>query len=177
MPVAKVLSRSIKKNRDGDRDVMLLEVEISEPEDRQDAELMPFAGMDFNPPDGCLVFLVESGKAWKIAIAANDGIKPRTNPGELELYSLDEFAGERLATLLFDAEGQLKAQGGGDRAVRFSELKAGFDQLVSDFNAFVTVFNAHTQPVSGATAGAPATSASPSSASVDASEVENFEVP
>jgi hypothetical protein len=178
MPVCEIKSATVKKNRDGDKNVLMLNVEISEPEDIQSAESMRIAGIDSNPPVGSKGFVNEAGEAWKIVVAINDNVQPDTNPGEIEIYS--SASGNKLATLRFTADNKIVAQGGGDNAVRYSALESAFNQLKADFNSLVTAYNTHVHP--GVTAGANSTATTlstggSSTADIGPSKIDDIEVP
>lgn len=85
---------------------------------------------------------------------------------------------------------------GGDNAVRFAELKSGFDELKQDVNNLVTAYNSHTHvvttsiTVNGITPGPSSASGtgtgtavvttstgSPTAASIDTSKIDEIEVP
>lgn len=63
---------SVKKNRDSDQQVLMLQVEVSGPDDTQDIEYMSHAGDDHIPPVDSIVTILQAGSSWKIAIASND---------------------------------------------------------------------------------------------------------
>ena len=70
--------------------------------------------------------------------------------------------------------------GTGDFAVRFSDLKTGFDQLKSDFNNFITQkYNLHTHPVIAV--GSPTSPTTligtSSTSSIDSAKIDTIEVP
>lgn len=77
-------------------------------------------------------------------------------------------------------DGDIIFNSGSDNAVRFSELKTGFDQLKQDFNNLVTVFNTHLH--SGVTPGGGVSAittitGSSSSASINDAKIDNIKVP
>lgn len=104
--------------------------------------------------------------------------------GEIRLYSSDSTGGE-LCYVYLTNDGNLELNGNDDNAVRFSELKAGFDALKADLNSLITAYNSHIHittatvgatPTPGVIAPTPSTGVS-SSASVDTSKVENVKLP
>jgi hypothetical protein len=179
MPVGKVISSKVAKNRDGEKDVLLLEVEISEPEDIQTAESIRLAGIDSTPPVGSIVFINDSGEAWKIAVAINDNIKPDTEPGETEIYSSSD--GEKLAKVRCTSDGKTRVNDGDDNAVRFSKLEEAYNDVQSKLNALIVTFIAHVHP--GVTSGSASTGVTPppspqeSSTPIAPAKIDNFEVP
>jgi hypothetical protein len=132
LSVGTVKGRETRKNRNGDGEVLLLQVEVSDIDDVQTAELMTQDGDEASPEDGALVLLVDVGSAWLIAIAVDDQIKPDIDVGGRRIYSHE--GGARKATIYWRTNGQLEINGIGDHAVRFAELEKAFNQLRDDFN-------------------------------------------
>lgn len=95
--------------------------------------------------------------------------------GESRIFSVDE-TGEVKTFVWCKNDGQLLLGGDADNAVRFSKLKAGFDQLVTDHNKLVTAFNEHVHAGNGVppTAVPGSIPADPSSASVDDSKIDEI---
>lgn len=85
-----VLDREIKANKDGDKSVILMKTEMTDPADLQTVEMMNHTGEDNNPPGGSRLTILEIGQAFKLAIASDDNIEPITAPGEKRIYSTDE---------------------------------------------------------------------------------------
>jgi hypothetical protein len=85
--IGKIRGYEIKKNRDGANNVLLLQVEVSDPDDVQTIEFYQAASQDLNPATDSLVAFLDAGKAWKIALGADDGIVPEKLPGEHKIYS------------------------------------------------------------------------------------------
>ena len=78
------------------------------------------------------------------------------------------------------ADGTLEINGNSDFAVAFNDLKAGFDQLKADYNTFLTtIYNLHTHVsvTSLGTPTVPVPTGSNSSASIDASKVDEVKLP
>jgi phage gp45-like len=121
----------VTKNRDGTKNILMLKVEISGPDDVQSVEYMSHAGDDHIPPIDSIVIVLQAGKAWKIAIASNEGnnFDSSLNEGERKLYA----PGGAYIKLLDD--GKIELNGNTDFAVAFNDLKAGFDQFRVDYNA------------------------------------------
>jgi hypothetical protein len=172
--IGRVTGSEIKKNRDGDKKVVLLQVEITDPDDMQTVELMNNAGVNSNPPNDSNVFIVQAGKAFKVAVAVDDGIEPDAEKGEYEIYSSD--GGIKKASAYCKKDGTLVLNLGADFAVRFTSLKTGFDNLVSDFNANVAKYNAHTHGGAVAAPVGPELMAQ-STANVDAAKITDIMVP
>lgn len=160
--IGKVRGREKKPNRNGAGDVILLQVEISGPDDVQTVELMTHAGDEASPPNGAQVILVQIGPAWVVALAADDLIPPDIDVGERRVYSQD--AGARKATIYWRTDGQLELNGTGDNAVRFAALETAFNQLKSDFNSHGGHFSGEIPPVA-------------STADISGAKVDTIEVP
>lgn len=131
--IAIVKGTEIKRNRDGDHDVLMITAEIGDTDDVQSVELACAMGEDFNPPVGTKLILQEVGAAYKVAVAGDDGISPTTSAGERKIYSI--ASGAISAVAYFKSDGTLQLNNGSGTAVEFARLKSAFDQLVSDFNA------------------------------------------
>jgi hypothetical protein len=180
----KIVGRKIAVNRDGEKKVLLLSCEITDPDDVQTVEYFQQAGTDNEPPDGSTVLLVKVGSAWKIAIAVDDGIEPDPSllPGEFEYYS--SLLGVKKASIKGRKTGQLELNGIGDYAVKFNQLKTAFDQLKSDFDNHVSKYNGHTHTTTATVSTglpgviAPTTDTStPTTADIDPAKAETIEVP
>jgi len=156
----------IGKNRDGTKNVLLLQVEMSDPDDIQTVEYFSGAGDDTIPPEGSLVTILSVGSAWKIAIASNDNIAPTMDEGERKIYS--SSGGAIKAFINFLKDGTLEINGNSDFAVAFNDLKAGFD-------SFVATFNSHMHPT--AATGPPSPPITPSTDNIDASKISEVKLP
>jgi len=106
------------------------------------------------------------------------------NDGEFRTYATDSNGNEVAYTYMTNS-GDLELNGNDDNAVRFSELKAGFDTLKTDLNNLITAYNSHIH-ITTATVGAsptpgviaPTTSTGVSStASVDTSKIDKVKLP
>lgn len=132
MQIGIVRGREIRKNRNGEGDVILLQVEISDADDIQTVELMTQAGDESSPVNGSFVLIMQLGPAWVVAVTANDLIPPEIAEGERRVYSQD--GGSRKATIYWRTDGQLELNGTGDYAVRFNALETAFNELKAKFN-------------------------------------------
>ena len=157
----------IGPNRDGTNDVLLLQVEMSDPDDIQTVEYFSGAGDDTIPPVGSLVTILSVGRAWKIAIASNDNIAPSMTEGERKIYSSD--GGVIKAFINWLSSGILELNGNSDFAVRFNALETGFNTLRSDHNTFLV-------HVHGASGTPPVPPAVPSTASISAAKVDEVKI-
>lgn len=119
MNIGIVKSSEIKKNRDGEQDQILLQVEISDADDIQTVELITHAGNDSRPPKGSRVIIVDVGSAYKLGIAVDDLIVPSVNEGEKKLYSSD--AGVIKAFIDFLKNGILELNGNSKGVARLDD--------------------------------------------------------
>jgi len=139
--VGTVTGREIKPNIDGTQDVMILQVEITDPEDIQTVEVIANAGEDNNPPDDSTVVIARVGDAWKIAVAINDGITPDDSltPGEKKIYSSDGGIIKSFITWLKNKlvlRGDvIEVNGNADFAVRFNALETALQTMLTSLNA------------------------------------------
>ena len=176
-----VKSYTIEKNRDADKKTIILQVELDDVDDVQSVELVNASGVDYNPPPGSQVIVLDLGSAWKVAIASDDGIEPEADLGDYEIYSSDPTGATKISYVKCtkDALNQLvEINGDADFAVRFNELETAFNQLQSDFDNFVTtVYNLHTHasapvgPISP-----PSLTGSTSTADIAPSKVEDVKL-
>jgi hypothetical protein len=114
------------------------------------------------PGDAVAVSMTD---AQNTIIAVSRPIPGDLKKGEQVIYSRNADGEEQANIKLTDA-GVIDLNKGDDFAVKFNELKKGFDALVNYVNALVL-------PVAGASAGPPAI---PSTASIDASKVEKVKL-
>lgn len=171
-----VTGREFKKNRDGENDRLLLQVQITDADDIHTVEYMSPSGEDSNPPDGAKVLIVDAGRAYKIAIAVDDNIQPSMQEGEKKLYSISD--GDIAAFINFLQSGIVEINGNSDFAVRYNELEAGFNQLKSDFNSFVTTYNSHNHPTApDGPVSSPSATGSSSAADISAAKVDEVKLP
>ena len=64
----------VTTNRNSDQKVLMLQVEISGPDDIQSVQWMPGEGVQSIPLKESIVQILQNGKGWKVAVSANDGI-------------------------------------------------------------------------------------------------------
>lgn len=172
-----VTGREFRKNRDGENNRLLLQVQITDADDVHTVEYMSPPGEDSNPPDGAKVLIIDVGRAYKVAIAADDNVQPSMGEGEKKLYSISD--GAIAAFINFLASGIIEINGNGDFAVRYNELETGFNQLKTDFNSFVTsVYNIHSHPTAPTgPISPPSASGSSSAADISAAKVDEVKLP
>lgn len=114
-----ITGREIKKNKDGDADKLLLQVELVEG-DVQTVEMMPQSGEDTNPATGSRIFVLDDSESYQIGIASTDDLTPEVDPGEKEIYSTDEPATEKKARIRLYENGNIiiDAYGGANVEIR-----------------------------------------------------------
>jgi hypothetical protein len=164
-----VTGRRIDKNRDGDKNVLILQVELIEGEDVRSIEI--FSSSDFNPANGTRVYICDVSDSYQVAVATSDGLAPESEPGEIEIYSTDNPVTAKQARIYLNKDGEIILNQGSDFAVRFSALETAFNQLKSDYDA-------HTHPYVDTPIGASTTSATtPSTADISGAKIEEILVP
>lgn len=129
-----IKGHSIAKNKDGDKNRILLQVEMLE-DDIRTVELMPGSGEDYNPAIGSRVFVADAEESSQIGIETTDNLEPETDPGEKEIYSTDNPVTTKLARLKLNSAGEIELNGNADNAVRWSELNTALQTLVTAINA------------------------------------------
>ena len=155
----------IGKNRNGTKNVVLLQVRLRDRKDIQTVELMTPTGDDSIPPLNSRVAILAVSKSYKIAIAQHDNIDPSMDEGEKKIYSQSGDTIQAFINLL--NTGIIEINGNSDFAVAFNDLKTGFDQLRSDHNSHI-----HTE-----TGGVTTVPTVLSTASVDNSKVDEVKLP
>jgi len=172
----KVLSQEIKKNRDGENDVRMLSVEITEPDDIQEIQQIFLSGEDNAPAPGDDVVILEISETYKIVIAIEDGVTPSVEVGERAMYSRDDNVVKAFVYLKND--GQMILNGDGDFAVRYNELETAFEVLRADLNDLVTTYNSHTHPTAPTgPVSVPSSLGIESFADITPSKIDSIEVP
>jgi hypothetical protein len=194
MAIGKVTGYKIGPNKDGSRNVILLQVQITDPDDVQTVQMLDHPGEEFNPPNDSEVLVNQIEEGWKVAIAIDDLIAPTIEPGEKKIYASDGN-GNIIASIYLDKNGKVIVESNGnidvvsnsgsgtiklnsdaDNAVAYSKLKTAFDQLKSDFNTFVTtVYNLHKN--GGVANTVPDILGSSSSADMSNSKIASIQVP
>jgi hypothetical protein len=130
-----IRGHSIAKNKDGDKNRILLQVEMLE-DDIRTVELMPGSGEDYNPAIGSRVFVADAEESSQIGIETTDNLEPETDLGEKEIYSTDNPVTKKLARLKLNSAGEIELNGNADNIVRWSELNTALQTLVTAINAF-----------------------------------------
>ena len=143
----KITGRTITTNRDGTNQRVMLQVQMTNPDDIQTVEYVSLPGQDENPIDGSRVFIIEVGESYLIAIAVDDGVTPAMATGEKRAYSVSD-AGDIQAFINLLKTGIIEINGDADFAVRFdalqSKLTALEAQLLAHFHPGVTTGGGNT---------------------------------
>lgn len=129
-----ITGREVKKNRDGDKDRLLLQVEMISGDIRT-VELVSQAGEDTNPASGCRVVVIDVADSYKVGIAISDDLAPEVDPGEKEIYSTDSPATAKQARTKWDGAGNVVHNQGVNSAVSYVALDAALQLLVTAINA------------------------------------------
>lgn len=129
-----IRGREVRKNRDGTSERLMLQVQMSNPNDIQTVEYVSLPGQDENPIDGSTVYVIDIGESYKIGIGVNDGITPAMDTGEKRLYSLDA-AGAIQAFIKMLKTGIIEVNGNGDFAIRFNALDTALQAMLTSLNA------------------------------------------
>jgi hypothetical protein len=133
------------------------------------ATLASSFGDDSNPTNNLSAVYAETGETGEPVIIGFINENQLAAIGEKRLFSLDS-EGNVAAYMWLKNDGNLELNGDTDNMVRFSELKAAFDQLRTDFNNHVTLYNTHVHPSVGAPT---ASTSTPSTVTIDAARIDN----
>lgn len=131
-----ITGREITTNRDGTNQRVMLQVQMSNPDDIQTVEYVSLPGQDENPINGSRVFIITVGESYKIGIAVDDGVTPGMDTGEKRLYSVSD-AGAIQAFINLLKTGIIEVNGDADFAVRFNGLQTKLTALEADLIAHV----------------------------------------
>jgi hypothetical protein len=154
--IGRITGSEIAPNRDGEDNVRLLQVEVTDADDVQTVEQIRGTGDDQNPQDDTAVIIADLGPAWKIALGIDDGVEPTMAvQGERQIYSYDVLRTiQAFIRLLVD--GTIHINGDADFAVRFNELETAFNQLKTDHDDFADVMNNHIHATTATVGAGPA---------------------
>ncbi|MGL4368668.1 MAG: hypothetical protein ACRCUT_03210, partial [Spirochaetota bacterium] len=141
-----ITGRKVSKNRDGDVQRIILQVELIPGEDVRSIELFSQSGEDTNPANGCRANIIDVSDSYQIAVGVTDDLAPEVSAGEKEIYSTDSPVTQKKARIKLGSDGIVTINQGSDFAVKYNELLTAFNQLKSDFDA-------HTHAVAGILAG------------------------
>jgi hypothetical protein len=127
-----VTGRRISKNRDGDKDVLILQVSLIDGEDTRSIEI--FSSADFNPANGTRVYICDVSDSYQVAVATSDGLAPEVEPGEVEIYSTDNPVTAKQARIYLNKDGEIILNQGTKSAVSYGELLTGLQNELSTIN-------------------------------------------
>lgn len=139
----------IKKNKDGDQPVRLLQVIISDPQDVQTVEWMGNSGEDDGLVAGMTVLIGTVGST-KFAFAADDGLEPDAGGNEKKIYSSEngvkaaeinlrkngdiEIKSKSGASVNLKTSGEIELNGNTDFVISFTQLQTLLTQFALDIN-------------------------------------------
>ena len=132
MAIGIVTGRRISKNRDGDKDVLILQVSLIDGEDTRSIEI--FSSADFNPANGTRVYICDVSDSYQVAVATSDGLTPEVEPGEVEIYSTDNPVTAKQARIYLNKDGEIILNQGTKSAVSYGELLTGLQNELSTIN-------------------------------------------
>lgn len=144
MRVAKVTGQDVTKNKGSQGNKLVLQLEISSPEDIQSVQLMQSAGENSPPPTGSRVITIPIGtQGYKLAVGVDDGIEPPSaEPGEKKLYSSD--GGTVKAVIYLKKDGTISISSG------VEDIKTLFDDLIDAIVGIITTGSPTTHTVNAA---------------------------
>lgn len=92
MQTGKVTGYEITENKGSEKKKLILQLEITDPEDIQSIQLLSSSGEISNPPEGSKVITLPIGtNGYKVGVAVDDNIEPeQLNPGEKIIYASDK---------------------------------------------------------------------------------------
>lgn len=128
---------SIKKNRDGSKNVVILQCEIEDPEDIQEVEFMFQPGQTLIPQKEDKILIIPISDSWLIGISSNDNIVPTGNPGDRKFYSTykkDDDSStimQAILSLLATGEITIQAADGADPATLLAKIDIPNDGSMS----------------------------------------------
>jgi len=173
MNLVKIISSTISASRQA---VKFLRYGKS---DVQETPTVSPYGIDSNPVADMVGLYAETGEKGKNVLIGYINKSAIAQPGENRLFSTDTN-GVVKAVIYLRNNGDLELNGDEDYMVRYSELKAGFDDLKAELNAMITNWNLLTTvyiPGGPTVVGSPLTLAGYdvplAIASIDASKINN----
>jgi len=118
MKLGRLISSEFAINRDGEDPDLLMEAEITEPNDEKTVEYGQAAHVDARPPADTSLFILQLSESWLLAIGADDGVTKESAEGEYEIYSI--LNGAKAGRLKLFTDGKIRFQ----NAAGYVELKA-----------------------------------------------------
>lgn len=135
MKLATITGRKIGKNRDGDKDRIILQAEIIQGEDTRTIELFSQAGEDNNPANGCRVLIIPVSSSYQIGAAVSDDLAPEVNAGEREIYSTDNPVTQKKARIKLESDGNIILNQGTKSAINYTDLNSALQNLIIALNS------------------------------------------
>jgi hypothetical protein len=165
-------------NKDTDGNKLMCNVEVSDPDDVPEIEIINQAGIKTRPLEGARSIIIRCGGGYKVSIGVDDNIDEEIEEGEVLIYSNNNGSISASVKLLTD--GTIEINNGSDFAVRYSALETAFNELNDKYNSHITEYNSHVH--SGVTAGSASTavtvpSTKTSTADIAQSKIEDILVP
>jgi hypothetical protein len=133
--IGKITGRTIAKNRDGDVDRILLQVEVIPDEDVRTVELFTQAGDDTNPGNGCRVNIVPISNSYHVGIGVSDDLVSECDAGEKEFYSTDSPVTVKKARLKLDKNSRIIMNQGVNHAAQYEALNTKLQLLIMAINS------------------------------------------
>lgn len=133
MKIGIITGSQVGKNRDGDVDRVLLQVQTME-DDVRTLELFTQHGEDVVPAKGCRVIIFDITEAYQGVIAASDDLTPEVDPGEKEIYSTDDPVSAKQARTKWDAAGNVIHNQGTESVVTYAALDLALQGLILAIN-------------------------------------------
>ena len=180
-----LVGRAILSAVKADEKTMKIQVSGLSNETITDVERLQEYGFDSYPIPGtaeALIVFPNGARDNGVALVVAD--KESRPTGLLEGDSI-MYTKSGLKIWMKNADGKIVVNDGVDFAVRFTELKTGFDQLKTDLNNLITLYNAHIH-ITTATIGAgpapgviavTASAGTSSTAAIDDSKIEEINLP
>jgi hypothetical protein len=168
MELGIITGSEIKKNRDGDKDKILLQVQVLD-EDTRTVEMIGNHGEDIHPARNCRIIIIRIGGS-EYSLGITDDLEPEVVAGEKEIYSTDDPVTVKKARMKFGADSVITINQGVNFAAKYNELKTAYEELQSKFNN-------HVHP--GVTAGVASTgaTATPSTGDITLSKCDKVKLP
>lgn len=129
-----ITGREVTTNRDGTNPRLMLQVQMSSPDDIQTVEYVPLPGTDANPINGSRVFILPIANSYLIAFGVDDGVTPAMDTGEKRLYSVNDD-GVIQAFIKLLKSGIIEVNGNADFAIRFNAMDTALQTMLTALNA------------------------------------------
>ncbi len=139
--IGTIKNTSIESDMEDLNKVIMADVEISDPKDRQDCHVVSLSGIKSRPPINGRAIVINLGGGYQCIIAVDDHIEPDLMEGELDLYSQENGIVKSRLKLL--KNGTIEINDGSDNSVRYSKLEEAFNQLKSEYNALLNDYKSH----------------------------------